>query len=103
MAIYKTTYRGRAIYYYPGAGYGDETNVLYRTMKEAKAAIDAAHEEEQANMAPHESYWSTLDPSVRAKYRRDPRIWEHEHGAAGVAYDDAVLAGQLPVNRDSKP
>lgn len=93
MAIYKTTYRGRGIYYWPGAGYGDETQVYYRTMKEAKAAIDATCAEEEANTAPHERYWATLDPTVRARYRRDPRIWDHEHGAAGVAYDDAVLAG----------
>lgn len=33
-------------------------------------------------------HWSGLDATQRAKYRRDSRIWEHPHGAAGVAYDD---------------
>lgn len=93
MAIYKTTYRGHAIYYWPGAGYGDETIVHSRTMAEAKAAIDAAHAEEEASRSPQERYWATLDATVRARYRRDPRIWDHEYGAAGVAYDDAVRAG----------
>lgn len=93
MPIYKTTYCGRAIYYWPGQGYGDETKVSHRTMAEAKAAIDDALAAEAANLAPHDRYWASLEPTVRAQYRRDPRIWEHEHGAAGVAYDDALAAG----------
>lgn len=92
MAIYKTTYRGRGIYYWPGQGYGDETNISHRTMAEAKAAIDAALKAEEANRPPHDRYWETLGPADRAKYRRDPRIWEHDHGAPGVAYDDYVAS-----------
>ena len=93
MPIYKTTYHGRAIYYWPGLGYGDETKVNHRTMADAKAAIDAARDAEVASLAPHDRYWAALAPAVRAQYRRDPRIWEHEHGAAGVAYDDAQQGG----------
>ena len=38
------------------------------------------------------AYWAPDAPTHAPCHwcpRRDPRIWEHEHGAAGVAYDDA--------------
>lgn len=98
MPIYKTTYRGRGIYYWPGIGYGDESrpyDPLCRSMPEARARIDAAVAQETAAESPASRYWATLPPAVRARYRRDPRIWEHDEGAAGVAYDDARARGEF--------
>lgn len=55
----------------------------------ARALYEASQHEKDGAEA--RRYWCTLSESARFKYRSDPRIWEHPHGAPGVAYDDSRL------------
>lgn len=57
--IYKETYKGRGIYWHGKAGYGDETNPLYRTIAECRAAIDKIEQRERENRPPELKYWDT--------------------------------------------
>jgi len=89
MPIFKGTYRGRGIYWHgPTIGYGDETNGGFSTLAEYRRAIDAADVEAHTARPVWQKYWDTLPADVRQRYRSDSRIWEHEHGAPGVAWDD---------------
>ena len=82
--IFKELYKGRGIYWHGKAGYGDETNPLYRTMKECKQAIDRLEQEEEARKSPELKYWDTLSSNERDKWRR--ACITTELSAAELAY-----------------
>lgn len=68
--IYKVTYRGRAIYWHPGHGYGDETLVIAPTLAECRAKIDESLERAERERPDHLKYWDTLSPNERTKWRK---------------------------------
>lgn len=69
-SIYKRTYRGRGIYWYPGWGYGDETQAFAPTIAECQARIDLLLAEEERNKPEHLKYWDSLSPEERNKWRK---------------------------------
>lgn len=86
-AIWKETYRGRAIYWHGRRGYGDETNALYRTLRECRAAID---EQNRAILRGGvEEFWDSLTPKERDYWRG--RCWNTELTAPQLAFSARFL------------
>lgn len=88
--IFKELYRGSGIYWFGKHGYGDETNPMFRTIGEMRAAIDAsiakqlAREEEE--MTPADKYWNTLNADQRHQWRRKANAAQTELRVSEFAY-----------------
>lgn len=70
MAVFKSLYRGRGIYWHGRDGYGDETNGGHATVASVKSAIDAIADAEDARRSAIDVYWDALSPEARGAMRR---------------------------------
>lgn len=82
--IYKTTWNGHGIYWYPKQGYGDETRVLAPTMAECRDMIDRQIALDRERRPDHLKYWDGLQPEERDKWRK--LCIETELSASELAY-----------------
>lgn len=84
MAIFKGLYRNKGIYWHGADGYGDETNVVAKTMAECKKIIDKQIEDEisriEARKSDADRYFESFTIEERRKMRilanKDPGFWD---------------------------
>jgi len=73
MAVFKTLYRGRGIYWHGKRGYGDETTPVADTLAGAKAVIDRnalkAEAVRVASLPPEDRHWESLPIETRRALR----------------------------------
>lgn len=67
--VFKETYKGHGIYWHRPY-YGDETQVISRTIQGCKRRIDSAIDSELAVRPDHLKYWDTVPHEDREQWRK---------------------------------
>ena len=86
-ATFKESHNGQGIYWHHAARmYGDETVPRWRTLRDARVAIDASVADRLASRPEWEHWWDTVDPVDRCRIRRayatTPGAWDNYESAA---------------------
>lgn len=70
-SIWKGLYRGQPVYWHPGQGYGNETQVLASSLAAYRAIIDARIMASAAEpLTPIQAHWESLTDGERRRWRQ---------------------------------